>query len=101
MVGLALTVGLAASLLKVGAVLLVLWAVVMVFKALFGHRRTGLPTPLPRVPSEPRVRAAPRIESAPRADLEAELAREHRESLAALDKELALAIARKEAPEPR
>jgi len=98
MVGLALTVGLAATLLKVGAVLLVLWAVVTVFKGLFGHRQPGLPKPLPRVAPEPRVRPAPRIESAPRVDLEAELLREHRESLAALDRELALAIARKQEP---
>lgn len=84
LVGFALTVGLAGMLLKAGAVVLVLWAAVMLFKRLFG---SGRPARLP-----PPARVAPR----PQVDPEAELERERRESLAALDRELALAVARKQ-----
>lgn len=82
--GLALTIGLAGTLIKVSLLVLAVWAVVTLFKGLFGTRR---PSRLP-----PQVT---RVETALRVDPEAEYERERRESMAALDKELDLAIARK------
>jgi hypothetical protein len=84
LVGFALTVGVLGWLIKVGAVLAVIWAVVMLGKKLFGSSH-----PAPRLPVHQAARA--------HVDPEAQMERERRESLAALDRELALAIARKDA----
>jgi hypothetical protein len=84
LVGFALTVGVLGWLLKAGAVLLVIWAAVMLVKKLFGSSH-----PTPRLPVHEATR--------PHLDPEAELERQRRESLAELDRELALAVARKEA----
>jgi hypothetical protein len=83
-VGAALTIGLAATLLKAGLVVLALWAGVVLLKRIFGHH-DALPT---------------RIETVGRLDPTAELERqdrEDREHLAKLDRELELAVAKKNA----
>lgn len=85
--GLALTVGIVGVLLKVGVVALVVWAVAMLFKRVLGSGRSS-PRPVP----------TPRVEPRTWADPDAEIARERRESLAALDRELAQAIANKKGP---
>ena len=83
-IGLALTLGLAAILLKFGVVVLVVWAAVMLLKGIFGggHKKPST-----------EVLTAPRVQVNPAAELE----REDRERKAALDRELELAIARKNA----
>lgn len=87
-VGAALTIGLAATLLKAGLVVFAVWAVVMLLKGIFGHRPHSLPT---------------RVETVGRIDPDLELERqdhEDREHLAKLDRELELALAKKNAGTP-
>jgi hypothetical protein len=83
-VALALTVGLIGKLFKVGIAVLAIWAIAAFFKSVSGSKR---PAP-----------ALARITTVPHFAPDAELEREKRDGLAALDKELARAIAKKNDP---
>lgn len=81
----ALAFGLLGVLLKAGAIVLVIWAMVMIFKGLFGSK------PANKLPSS----AITTVGNADLVDAETQFEREKRESLAQLDKELEIALAKK------
>lgn len=88
--GIALTAGLAVLAVKIGVVALIVWAMVMLFKGLFGSKN-GAGSTRATPPSDALSGELSHF------DMEAELERHRSEHLASLDRELASALARKNA----